>query len=450
VKKLWVYEEILNEAPTINPIIMLRRGENFKASFRNEIPRETIIHWHGLTVDWRNDGHPYYAIDHGGSYEYEFTVNNRGGTYWYHPHPHPAAEQIYKGLASFFIIEDSDEDALRQSLDLTLGKTDIPLLIQDKRFEQGDQLTYDPNPMERLMGFLGDTVLVNLTLKPYLDVDTRYYRFRILNGSTARICKLAFVKNEKRLPFHIIGVDGGLLEKPELVDEVFIAPAERVDAVLDLRSLSQGDIVFLKSLGFDPMHMEMMMGSVMNHVETGSKLLEGEDFFLLKLIVRNKVAYDGEIPQKLSIIEPINTTNATERAIHLSSSMGAQMMQWLINGHTFNMDSYPIQLKRDTVEIWKIINMPQSMPHPTHIHGYQFQVLNRINSPPEINRLRTDNRGRIPTDLGWKDTMLIWPGETVKIAIDFTTRFAGDQKYLFHCHNLEHQDNGMMINLKVT
>ena len=125
-------------------------------------------------------------------------------------------------------------------------------------------------------------------------------------------------------------------------------------------------------------------------------------------------------------------------------------MQWLINGHTFNMDSYPIQLKRDTVEIWKIINMPQSMPHPTHIHGYQFQVLNRINSPPEINRLRTDNRGRIPTDLGWKDTMLIWPGETVKIAIDFTTRFAGDQKYLFHCHNLEHQDNGMMINLKVT
>ena len=450
--EVWVYELPDERKPVINPVIKLKKDETFKVTLTNRIPQETIIHWHGMIVDWKNDGHPSYAIAEGETYAYGFPVYNRGGTYWYHPHPHPAGQQLYRGLASFLIVEDQDEEKLRTSLDLQLGTTDIPLMIQDKRFNEAGQLVYNPTPDESFMGFLGDAVLVNLTPNPYLEIDTRVYRFRILNASTARTYRLAFLKGSKRFPFHIIGADAGLLEKPYKVDEAFVGPAERVEILLDLRELSPGEVIFLKSLRFDPMHAEeMMMGATM---ASESRLEEGEDFHVLKLVIKNKVKHDAQIPQKLSTILAIDTSSSVERPITLSPSMamteGRHVMQWLINGNRFDMNDYPIQVSRDSVEVWKIDNVAQSMPHPMHIHGYHFQVMNRIGSPPQIRRLAVDERGRIPTDLGWKDTVLIWPGETVKIAIDFSTRFAGEQNYLLHCHNLEHQDSGMMINYKVT
>jgi len=453
----WIYEVPQDGKSVINPILRLKRGEKFRATLANGIRQKTIIHWHGLIVDWKNDGHPSYAIDQGQDYDYDFTVYNRGGTYWYHPHPYPAAEQVYKGLAGFFIVEDADDENLRRGLDLELGKTDIPLAIQDKRFRQDGALEYNPNQNENFMGFLGDLVLANLTPNPYLEVDTRIYRFRILNGSTARIYKLAFMKNGERLPSYLIGVDAGLLESPSKLKEVFLAPAERVDILLDMRGLSPQDTVFLKSLEFDSMHMEeTMMG--MTQMEGGSELEEGEDFHILKLIVKNKVTQDVQIPDKLSTLDPISVSGAPERSITLSSSMGSmgtmtmgqQMNRWLINGYSFDMYSSPIDISRDRVEVWKITNSQQSMPHPMHIHGYHFRVLERLSSPQQVKNLAVDKSGRLPTDLGLKDTVLLWPGETVRAAIDFRTRFAGEQMYTFHCHNLEHEDNGMMINYKVT
>ena len=89
------------------------------------------------------------------------------------------------------------------------------------------------------------------------------------------------------------------------------------------------------------------------------------------------------------------------------------------------------------------------MPHPIHIHAFQFQVLERLNSPQQVSSLAIDVKGRLPTDMGWKDTVLIWPGETLTYAIDFSLDFPGEQLYLFHCHNLEHEDQGMMINYSV-
>ncbi len=127
-----------------------------------------------------------------------------------------------------------------------------------------------------------------------------------------------------------------------------------------------------------------------------------------------------------------------------------QRMRWLINGESFEMERYPIQSRSNTVELWDIQNAKMSMPHPMHMHGFSFQIVSRSNSPSQVRKLAQDANGRMVTDMGWKDTILVWPGETVRIAIDFTNMYKGDQIYLFHCHNLEHEDQGMMVNHRVT
>ena len=113
------------------------------------------------------------------------------------------------------------------------------------------------------------------------------------------------------------------------------------------------------------------------------------------------------------------------------------------------MDEIAFEVKRGAVEIWSISNPTVGMPHPMHIHGFSFQVIERLNSPPQWSATARFGKGRAVSDLGWKDTLLVWPGETVRIAIDFAHDFPGSQTYVFHCHNLEHEDAGMMINFRV-
>jgi len=113
------------------------------------------------------------------------------------------------------------------------------------------------------------------------------------------------------------------------------------------------------------------------------------------------------------------------------------------------MNEYLLTVKKDSPEIWEFHNETQSMPHPMHLHGFSFQVLERQNSPTQIKTLATYGQGRLATDLGWKDTVLVWPGETVKLGINFSHNFEGEQTYLGHCHVLEHEDGGMMFNYKV-
>lgn len=243
----------------LNPTLKIERGRGFNSRLVNNIDEQTIIHWHGLHLDWRNDGHPIYAAPAARSYDYSFTVQNRSATYWYHPHPHTlTGPQLYRGLAGFLLVEDEDERRLRDELDLELGATDIPLLIQDRRFDERGQLVYlSGGPMEQFSGFFGDVVAVNLSVNPSLDVSTRPYRFRLLNGSNARSYRLAFSRGSSPLPFHLIGTDGGLLAWPQRATELFLSPGERADLLLDLRGLDVGDTVFLRSLAFDPMHNEM-------------------------------------------------------------------------------------------------------------------------------------------------------------------------------------------------
>jgi suppressor of ftsI/bilirubin oxidase len=450
----------------INPTLVLKRGERVRIDFENALQEPTIVHWHGLAVDTRNDGAAVPPVSPGGRYSYAFEVRDRGALYWYHPHPHGlTAGQAYRGMFGLIEVEDEDERVLRAALELVPGKSEIPLILQDRRGAE-----YAAAEPDRIHGWFGDEIHVNGAVCPYLEVASRVYRFRVLNASNARTYRLGLRGPDgKPMAFTLIGTDAGLLSAPLRCDEAFLATAERLDILVDLSDAAVGDTVLLETRAFDPMHMEMAApvaaidhaamghgappaadtrtGAATDHAAMGhgGSLAEGVPRTLLQLRVRERIAYRATIPQRLSSIVPIDTTRATERPLRLGFAKG----RWRINDRVFAMGETPIEVKRDTIETWLIRNYFTSMPHAMHLHGFHFQVLERQTSPDQIGALKVDDRGRLATDLGWKDTVLVWPGESVKVAIDFTMPFAGEQTYMFHCHNLEHEDGGMMLGVKV-
>ena len=441
------YETEHNGQRVINPVLKMRTGTSVRLKFWNALEETSIIHWHGLKVDSNNDGHPHYAVPGGATYDYHFTVANRAATYWYHPHPHHlTGKQVYRGLAGLFIVEDDEEIALQKALDLSFGVTDVPLIIQDRRFDGDGRLVFAPTRDERLQGHLGNEILVNLTPRPFFRAATRIHRFRILNGSNARVYRLAFRHGEHLLEFHVIGGDGGLLDHPRTVLEAFLSPSERLDILLDLRAAAVGDAITLTSLPFDPMHHESGSAQQAHDGHAAHGVLpDGAEAAIMSILVSSKTAYDRKMPQALSRIGPAPQTGEKPRVIALDQRKGV----WRINGLTYDHRATPIVVKRGATEVWEVRNASASMPHPMHIHGFQFRVIGREGSPEQVRRLTMDEHGLTVSDLGWKDTVLSWPGETVRIVTDFSHPFLGDQVYMVHCHNLEHEDGGMMLNLKV-
>jgi suppressor of ftsI/bilirubin oxidase len=471
---LLVYEVESQGKRLLNPLIRLRSGGKISAKLWNGLDETSIIHWHGLTVDSNNDGHPHYAVAGGATYEYSFPVPNRAATYWYHPHPHHlTGKQVYLGLGGLFIVEDDEELALQKALDLKLGETDIPLVLHDRRLDAQGQLLFNPTDEDRADGFLGSQVLVNWTPKPYFEASTRLYRFRILNASNARPYKLAFLSNAQLLDFQLIGTDGGLIDSPRKIREVFLSPAERIDVLLDLRNARLGDAITLASVVFDPMEhedgppdankpAEAAKKEEAKSADKGAHAMHGAKpaadakekidipepgvaMELMRIHVRRKETYERTVPATLSRIVPIAANCQSPREINLDHVK----MVWRINGQTYEHETTPITVKRGATEVWNIQNAAASMPHPFHIHGFQFQILERRGSPAQQAALAINQKGLAASDLGWKDTVLVWPGETACIAINFTHPFSGDQVYMIHCHNLEHEDQGMMLNLKV-
>jgi FtsP/CotA-like multicopper oxidase with cupredoxin domain len=467
----------------VNPTLVLRPGQRVRIELDNGLDEATIVHWHGLAVDTHNDGAGLTLAAPGARYAYDFELRNRGALYWYHPHPHGmAAGQLYRGLFGAIEISDDDEAKLRAAPDLVPGKSEIALLLQDRLGSD-----YAPSPMDQTHGYLGDTVYVNGTACPYLDVATRLYRFRVLNASNARTYRLAWrTAAGTAVPFTLIGNDGGLLPAPQSCTEAFLSTAERLDLLLDLRDLDVGDTVWLDTRSFDPMHMEMgamapeatgheamdhgamdhsaMDHSAMDHaamdhagakaggatdhaaMHHGASFPEGTARTLLQLRVREKATYTAKVPARLSTLAPIATAGARERPFRLGFAKG----HWRINDLVFVMGETPIEVKRNTVETWLIRNYFNSMPHAMHLHGFAFEVLARETSPDQLASLKIDDHGRLATDFGRKDTVLVWPGESVRLGIDFSCPFPGEQTYMFHCHNLEHEDGGMMLGVKVT
>jgi suppressor of ftsI/bilirubin oxidase len=261
------------------------------------------------------------------------------------------------------------------------------------------------------------------------------------------------MRGKEQMDYQVIGTDGGLLDRPYPAKEVFLAPAERLDVLFDASQLRQGETVFLKSLAFDPMEQDGIMGggmmggqgnNQMAQMGGNTRLANGLEFNLLKLVMAKAAQGPREVPARLSTLAPLDTAGVRPRRVTLS--MGH--MQWLINGQSYRRDAAAFEVLR-AVEVWDIENATNSMIHPMHLHGFSFQVLGRSNSPAALRPLATASGGRVVTDLGWKDTVMIWPGETVRIAVDFRQALPGAQLFLFHCHNLEHEDGNMMVNYRI-
>ena len=235
----------LKELPGyLGPILNFQQGQKVRIIFYNQLPEPCITHWHGMHMPQVMDGHPMYEIRRGERYVYEFEVKNPAGTNWYHSHTHElTAPQVYQGLAGLITISDEAE----QKLDLPNGEYDMPLVIQDRSFTNGNQLRYVLNMHQRMRGFLGDMILVNGQENSTIPVKTRVYRLRILNGSNSRIYKLGW---DDGTPMIAIGTDGGLLAKPETLPYIMLAPAERVELWVDFSGRKLGSDLTLQSLSY--------------------------------------------------------------------------------------------------------------------------------------------------------------------------------------------------------
>jgi len=433
----------------LGPIFRVKRGQRIQVKLKNELPDPTIIHWHGLHIPEEMDGHPRYAIAPGKTFDYDFTVQNRAGMYWFHPHPHQlTGQQAYYGLAGLFIVSDDEENALG----LPSGEYDLPLVIQDRLFDAVNRMVYMVNGMmDQMTGFLGDTILVNGKPDTILDVKASAYRLRLLNGSNSRIYKLAW---QDGTPLTVIATDGGLLEAPVTRDYVMLAPGERVELWMDFSTRNDAKLV---SLAFDGGGSAggMMGGGMMGG---GSTLPNGVPLDILRVRVGEKGEPVSSLPQRLSSIARHRMEDAVNGKNPRSFVLAMQGMIHTINGRVFEMDTVANDeiVRLGDLEVWEFVNleggggggmgmMNMEMPHPMHMHGVQFQVVERRIDRNFRKQYEQVSAGFV--DEGWKDTVLVMPGESVKVLVRFED-FAGT--FLYHCHNLEHEDAGMMRNYRVT
>ncbi|MBV6504305.1 MAG: Multicopper oxidase mco [Fimbriimonadales bacterium] len=398
------------------PTLAVRKGQFVNVVLHNGLAQETITHWHGMIVDEQNDGGPHMAIPPNGSHSYSYPVVNRAGLNFYHPHPHRlTGEQVCLGLAGALIVRDAEEDALGLPGSLYSGapplsvprtrampfssKYEVPLILRDANFDGSGNLRYNPGGN----GFFGDTPLVNGTIEATLSVDASVYRFRVLNGSNARVMRLALSNGSM---FRLIGNDGGLLEFGSQVGTFVIGPGERLDVLVDFRGYAVGTSVMLRDLD--------------------------ANWDLIEFLVTSSHA-EGNIPSgRLSTIERL--ANPVRTRTFEFEGMNK------VNGRSFDMNRIDFQVPFGEVERW-ILTTRGTAPHPVHIHGASFQV-----------RSRTGGRGQVfPWEAGWKDTVLLLDAETVEVLIRFDRQayYSGPQRYVIHCHKLEHEDAGMMSNFVV-
>ena len=403
-----------------SPTLRLVSRQTLALAFRNDLAEPTNVRWHGLAAPPEMDGHPADLVAPGGSRSFAFTVEERPGTYWYHPHPDGStARQVYSGMAGFILVSGSQE----QALGLPSGERDVPLLLQDRRTNADRSFTYAPTTLDVFNGYLGDQVLVNGTPEAYLRVSADLHRFRLLNGSNARVYRLAFSNG---LTFHVIGTDGGLLEAPVPATSVDLGPGERLDVLADLAGAA-GQSVTLKSLPFQV--PSGMGGGMMGGGSSG----QGVALDVLRLDVERAAAGTSRLPASLGPIDRLDPARAVvQRDFVLQMGMHGPGA-FLINGRRFAADRVDVRVRLGDLEVWNVQNASSEF-HPFHVHGAGFQVLSRSRGPLG------------PQDLGWKDTVLTWPGETVRLAIRFE-RHRG--LYVLHCHNLEHEDAGMKLNVEV-
>jgi FtsP/CotA-like multicopper oxidase with cupredoxin domain len=394
----------------LGPTIRTTRGERILINVENSLDEVTTVHWHGLHVPAEMDGGPHQRINPGEIWKPTFTVNQNAATLWYHPHPlGKTGEQVYRGLAGLFIVEDEISRSL--PVPKNYGVDDIPLIIQDRRFFSDGSFAYVRGMPDVMHGVIGDLLLVNGDVRPYLEVGRNLVRFRALNGSNSSIYRVR-LSDESR--FHQIASDGGFLEKPVSMTHLVLSAGERAEILIDFSQYGEGSRLVL----------------IVDEIN-------GASFQALQIRVTGQGHNRLAVPSRLTKVEPIPVSNVakTRRFVMQTMGRGGRLS---INGRKMNMGRIDEVVKLGDTEIWEVSNRSMGMmqlPHSFHIHDVQVQILSRDGKkPPENER-------------GWKDTFIVWPGEVVRFAAVFED-YTGI--YMYHCHFLEHEDDGMMGQFEVS
>jgi len=412
----------------LGPTLILNQGDFVNFNVTNQIGDTTTIHWHGMHVSAENDGGPHTYILDGDTWKPSFTIMDKAGTYWYHPHLHHKTNlHVSKGIAGLILVRDADEAAL--ALPRKYGVDDFPLVIQTKDFDANNEIVAPSNS--------DDIIMVNATVDPFLDVPSQVVRYRVLNGSSQRVFKIGLSGNKT---FYQIASDGGLLSAPLQLTRLQLAPGERAEILIDFTGMS-GQSVDLMSYAsefpngiYGATNPGMNSGMTMNGYNPNP--LNGTDFKVMSFNVGAQTANPiTAIPNALVTVTPIDpaTSNITRKLTFSPVSMGMNQLngEFLINNASFDMNVINYTIPFNNTEIWELTNQ-SAISHPFHIHDVQFFILDRDGVPPSAS------------EKGRKDVVLVNTQETVRFIAVFDHFSNTTVPYMYHCHMLTHEDGGMM------
>ncbi len=391
------------------PILEVREGDRVIIHLVNKLPLPTTIHWHGMHIPVTSDGSPYHPVMPGTTFSYDFKVmDGTAGTYWYHPHPGTdTGFQIAKGLYGVLIVRPRVDP-------LPAGITEQLLVLSDNRFRPDGSIDLpdDTSSLGRLdkeNGREGNMLFVNGQIMPKLSIKPgEVQRWRIVNASAARVYRLA-IPGQTMLH---IGNDGGLFEHPVEVKDIVLANSERVE-VLVRGTGNPGDKTVLQTLPYD------------RYVFHTRPTNWDQPVDLLSLEYTNDARVAPvTIPATLRKIPVLDTLKATATRVMVLS-------HGFINGKLHDMNRVDVRAKLGATEIWQVENIV-GMDHPFHLHGFQFQVIDRDGVPVPFR--------------SWKDTVNVPKHSTVRFIVRYDD-YPG--RWMFHCHILDHEDHGMMGVLEV-
>ncbi|MEO1131543.1 MAG: multicopper oxidase family protein [Cyanobacteria bacterium J06639_1] len=413
------------------PRLEVRPGDRVRWHFTNHLPQPTNLHFHGLHVTPTGSGdNPFRKIAPGKSFTYEFDLptTHPGTLAWYHPHLHgTVAEQLFGGLAGLMVVRG----AIDEIPEVKAAREEF-LVLQDFSFDDRGQIA-PPAAGRRVLGREGDRVYVNGEVNPQIAIASgELVRLRVVNASPSRFYRLQLEGH----PFHLIGTDGGAIAAPVELDEILLVPGERID-VLVKGDRDSGQFR-LTNLPYSRGGMGMM-GSGM----TGNRGMMGGRGMMGNASARESdeqvlatVTYSGAIapqplPERLLAVDALPEPSRTRRFTMNHGMVPGLGMTFLINGQPFDAGRVDTRVQLNDVEDWEIVNTG-IMDHPFHLHAHPFQILSR-NDRPEPYR-------------AWKDTVLVRPGESVRVRVKFAD-YPG--KTVYHCHILDHEDLGMMGAIEV-
>lgn len=418
----------------LGPVIRVAAKGTTRAKVSNKLSFPVTTHWHGLIIPGIQDGGPHQLVEPGKIWTPDLTIDQPAAMVWYHSHvAEQTARQVYAGLAGVMLLDDGKDE--ERGLPVSYGQDDLVLVIQDKRLNNRGEMVYSSNMHDRMTGFVGNTMMVNGQIDPVAKVPNSIVRLRLLNASNAATYSFEF--SDKR-PFYVVATDSGYLDKPVEMRSLRLAPAERVQLLVDFRSGS--DPLLLSSIkptliGGGFMGMMMRGRSMIADAFDGQTavLAFQTDKSLAQKVTTVPDQLDGGIPD-------LTAKFARHRLFQLDSGMGMGggmgMMggAMTINDQAFDMNRVDFSVQKGTFEKWTI--SPNVLSHPFHVHGVRFVVLAEGGRPPSV-----ENRG-------WRDTVLV--REKTDILIEFTQTAQQQKPFMFHCHILEHEDAGMMGQFAVT